>query len=538
MSVKRREMLKASAATGLVVLGGAACASAPSGQVSPAPASAVATPRRGGTLVVGLTADPAAGSLNISSDSPTRYAFSTSIHSSLVQIGLDRVPKPDLAESWTVSPDEKTYTFKLRANAMWHDGKPVTSADVKYTIEEVTAKYYGLFRTYAPNIERIDTPDAKTVVFVLKQPIAVLLLLLTRQNSAILPKHIYEGSDPRTNADNRAPVGSGPFKFQEWVKGDHVTLVRNENFYIPDQPYLDRLIFRIIPDAGARSIAFQKGETDLLGNATYPIAQGKQLIAMNGVYLDERGTPASSWVYVNTSKKPLDDVNVRQALAMAIDRNAVAERAYFGFGARAAVSHIEAKHAPHHDPTVKLPAFDAAAANRLLDTAGFPKGADGRRFSLRLAYDPAFTAGHDVVRDGLDSIGIRVELTPYDVATLTKNVFADANFDLMTAQSGADDPALTLTRMASAAIGTYYGNGSRYRNTEVDQLLQEAAATANVDRRKAAYAKVQAILARDLPTIPMVDITSTDLYGPKVRGYDTAPLGRPFYKWEGIWRTE
>lgn len=520
----------------------AACtpaASTPSGS----PASA-ATPRRGGTFVGVLGADPVAGNRNTATDLNTFYAWS-GVFSALVYVDATRTPRPDLAESWTISPDGKTYTFKLRQNAKFHDGTPVTSADVKYTIEKVTSQYNAQARPILLNVASITTPDDNTVVFGLKEPSAVFILGMAQQFMVVLPKRLFDGTDPRTNPVNSKPVGSGPFKFEEWVKGDHITLTRNPDYYLPGQPYLDKVVFRIIPDAGARTIAFEKGDVDFLPGQFLAREQATEIKnSVPGVYVDDtKGPPGQELMFFNTTKKPLDDVKVRRAIVQAIDQKTIVDKAFFGIGAMVSTSHIETNLGAFHDPNVKFPAFDVAAANKALDDAGYKKGSDGTRFALTIVYQPGNDGDRrsaELVRDMLTTVGIKMTAQVYDAATIGRIVFTEGTFDLFTGSfTSNNDPQLgSATKYLSSTIGVLNANGARYKNPDVDRLFAEGAATTDVEKRKAAYWKVQEILAQDMPTLPLIDYMNVDFYRPEVKGYDTTPLGFPYFRIVNTWRTQ
>lgn len=542
--MKRQSRVSASAAVVFALLL-AACAPgggpAASPGVAPGGAAATEAPKRGGTFIGAISGDPQGGSRNTSTDLNTFYAFGP-VYSALVYVDASREARPDLAESWKISDDEKTYTFKLRKNAKFHDGKPVTSADVKYTIQEVAGKFNAQAQPTFSRIDSIDTPDDHTLIFKLKQPLAVFLNSLSHQFMMVLPKHLYEGTDPKKNPANEKPIGSGPFKFQEWVKGDHLTLVRNDDYFLEGLPYLDRVVFRIIPDAGSRTIAFQKGEVDFLPGQLVAREQTKELSSVQGVQIDDdSGPPGQELLFFNTTKKPLDDVKVRTAIAMAIDQKAIVERAFFSSGAKPSTSHIEKDLGVFHNPNVKLPAFDPAAAGRALDAAGQPKGPDGTRFSLRLAHPTTNDADRrtaELVRDMLSAVGIKVQVLPYDTATLGSTVFVNAEYDMFTASvTSNNDPELGKARhYISATIGTNYGNGSRYKNTEVDRLFAEGSATVGTEKRKDAYWKVQEILAKDMPTFPIVDYNNVDFHRPEIRGFGATPLGFPYFRIVNVWR--
>jgi peptide/nickel transport system substrate-binding protein len=176
-----------------------------------------------------------------------------------------------------VSSDDLTYTFRLRP-ATFHDGQPVTSADVVYSMESILAPNHGRFQTAFRVIESITAPDAATVVIRLQRPYAPLISLLTVFDAPILPKHVYEGTDPLTNPANQAPIGSGPFRFVEWVRGERVVLERFDGYFL-EPALLDRLIYRVVPQDVARSVALEVGEADLVWGFYMPTSDLDRLDA-------------------------------------------------------------------------------------------------------------------------------------------------------------------------------------------------------------------------------------------------------------------
>ena len=211
-------------------------------------------PRYGGTFIVGSGGDPV--TLNLATDFSTIDTLAaSSIYNMLVKSDADLNPQPDLAESWKVSNDGLTYTFQLVKNATWHDGKPFTSADVKFTFAEVLKKYHPRGSVVLNSVESIETPDPHTVVFKLKQPFDPLMKFIGNE-AFIIPKHLYENTDILKNPYNLKPIGTGPFVFKEWKKGSHIALERNPSYFKKGKPYLDKIIIKVVPDASSRMIAF------------------------------------------------------------------------------------------------------------------------------------------------------------------------------------------------------------------------------------------------------------------------------------------
>jgi peptide/nickel transport system substrate-binding protein len=230
-----------------------------------APSMAVAqSARPGGTMVIGAGNDPGQFNPGITTAGGTHFVTGN-IFNGLLMLDEAFNPLPDLAESWTVSPDGTTYAFSLAHNVTWHDGQPFTSADVKFTFEDVLLKYHARTKAGLETVlAGIDTPDDYTVVMRFNQPYGPLLQRLDVVEAPILPKHIYQGTDIQNNPANNQPVGTGPYKLAEYAKGDRVRLVRNESYFKPGLPYLDELVFRIIPQATTATLAFEAGEVDYL----------------------------------------------------------------------------------------------------------------------------------------------------------------------------------------------------------------------------------------------------------------------------------
>jgi len=326
-------------------------------------------------------------------------------------VGLDREgnPVPELAERWEVRNDARTQVFYLRKGIFWLDGKPFTAEDVKYTFDEVLLKYHA--RTKAgleaapPSIE---TPDPQQVIFRFKFPYAPLLRRLDVTEAPILPRHLYQGTNPLTNPYNQRPVGTGPFRFAEWRRGSQVILVKNPNYFKPGLPRLERLVFRFLPDPTAASIALERGEVDYLWSV--PGASLSRLRSLPNVRLERHPAgPGGSYcidtLVPNLQHPILRNRKVRQAFYQAINRDFLLERVYFGQG-RLARGPI-ASTLPFFDPTLPLYLYNPEEANRLLDGAGYPRRVGGARFALRFTFaQPNFTLLSEVLKDNFRQVGM------------------------------------------------------------------------------------------------------------------------------------
>jgi peptide/nickel transport system substrate-binding protein len=491
-------------------------AAALSGAVMTEQARAAVEHPTGGTMVIALSSNPA--SLNSAIAVGVSVAIpALQITEGLVRVGKDNAPSPELATSWTVSPDGKVITFKLREGVKWHDGKPFTSADVKYTFENMTPLHPRASAVFK-NVASVATPDASTVVVTLKEPYGPFIDFLTADNIGIQPKHLYEGTDPLRNPYNQKPVGTGPFMFKSWTPGQQITLVRNPDYWDKGKPYLDRLIFQIMPDTNARVAALEAGDIDYIANYDMSISSLPRLKQNPQIVIGtDRGVARPLMLMFNTKNAALSNVQVRHALFEAINRQLMVGTAFAGLG-KPSKSSIMPSFQWAYDPSVdynKLYAYSPAQAAKDLDAAGFPAKADGTRFTLRITYEPT-VSGYDetakVIRDDWKKVGVNVVLEPRETNVWLSNVYSTKDFDVAFGifNSGGD-PALGIDRMYRCAPPkTVNNNASQYCNPQLDALFQQAASVFDKSQRANYYAKTQEIIAKDLPNAALVDLGYAD----------------------------
>ncbi|MEZ5675564.1 MAG: ABC transporter substrate-binding protein [Thalassovita sp.] len=284
----------------------------------------------GGTLVIASTQVPRHLNGAVQSGIATAVP-STQIFASLLRYDTDWTPQPYLAQSWETSADGKSVTLHLVQNATFHDGTPVTSADVAFSIMTIKANHP--FKSMFAPVEAVETPDAHTAVIKLSQPHPALLLALSPALAPILPKHVYgDGQDPKSHPANAAPVGAGPFMLEEFTPGEAIVLKKNPNFFIDGRPKLDEIIIRIIKDPSALLIAMENGEADM-----YPYMAGsqefKRLEKVDSLTITDQGYAGIgpiSWLAFNTASPKLSDPRVRQAIAYAVDRNFITKALHRG----------------------------------------------------------------------------------------------------------------------------------------------------------------------------------------------------------------
>ena len=469
---------------------------------------AIAEPKHGGTLSFLATAGvPRHFNPAVVSGSATAMV-GTQIFASPLRYDENWNPLPYLAESWQTSNDGLSVTLKLVKGATFHDGRPITSEDVAFSI--MTVKKYHPFKSMFAPVERVDTPDPQTVVIRLARPHPAILLAMSPPLLPILPKHIYgDGQDLKTHPANLKPVGSGPFRFVKYEPGKSIVLEKNEQFFIPGRPYLDKLIFRIEPDPKAQMIAMERQDAHLLPLFLQPEGLDR-LRKASHLAVTSKGHEAigsANWLAFNLLRKPLDDKRVRQAIAYAIDPEFITKYLHKGYSRRATGPIIP--ESPFYEPDVKSYDMDLAKAKKLLDAAGYPLKLDGTRFSLTLDYFPTIPSQHrDValyIKRQLSKTGIDVHVRKSKNMGEWMKRIGNWDFDMtMDCPYNWGDPAIGIHRTYSSdniRKGVVWSNTQNYRNPRVDELFEKAATEMDVKKRKALYSEFQKIVTEDLPVV-------------------------------------
>lgn len=480
-----------------------------------------ADPPRGGTAIFALSANPAHFNSAISTEVEILRA-AMPILEGLTFVAADMQPKPELAQSWTISDDGKSYTFNLRKGVRWHDGKPFTSADVKYTIENILAlKSTG--KALSTRIASVDTPDDTTVVVKLKEPFPAILVVLSDDSLPILPAHLYQGTRPSENAYNLRPVGTGPFKFVSFTPGSRVEMERNDSYW-GGRPNLDRLVWTIVPDANSRLSTFKAGGIDYIFGSFVDLSMVKQFRQVPGAVVGPaRNLPANMVLVFNNKRPPFDNPAVRRALVRGIDRDLIITAA-FDDQAQVSASAIPRTLSPYYSPDVdysKLYPYDPKAAKEALASAGV------RNLTIRLPFRPDLASAPqiaDILKSNWENMGISVKIEPQASAVWSDIVFAKRDFDATLVSYGTfGDPVLGIQRtyICENDPKATFTNPSGYCKAEVDDLFSAAATARQPKDRAVPYAKVQKIIAEDLPSIALADNAKIDVgNGDRLGGLD------------------
>jgi peptide/nickel transport system substrate-binding protein len=511
---------------------------------NPLRAFAQETPRKGGVFNVHYGAEQR--QLNPSIQASTGvYIIGGKIQEALVDLDANGQPVGVLAESWESTPDGKTITFKLRKGVTWHDGKPFTSADVQFTAMNMWKKILNYGSTLQLFLTAVETPDAQTAIFKYERPMPLGLLLRALPDLGyISAKHLYEGSsDIRQNPTNLAPVGTGPFKFVKYERGQYIIAERNENYWRPNAPYLDRIVWKVVTDRAAAAAQMEAGDiqyspfTGLTISDTARLSKDKRFIVSTK---GNEGNARTNTIEFNFRRKELADIRVRRAIAHAINvpffiENFLGDFAKLGTGPIPSVSTDF-----YPGPDTPQYAYDKKKAIALLDEAGFKPGAGGTRFSLRLLPAPW---GEDIslwatfIQQSLGEVGIPVEIVRNDGGGFLKQVYDDHAFDLSTGwHQYRNDPAVSTTvwYRSGQPKGAPWTNQWDWKNEAIDKVIDDAATEIDPVKRKALYATFVKEANTELPVWMPIEQIFVTVITAKARNHSNTPRWGSS-SWHDLW---
>lgn len=487
-----------------------------------------ATPQRGGTLNFLVEPEPPVLTSLVNSGGSV-IKVNAKVIEGLLNYDFNLKPIPQLATSWSISPDGKAYTFHLRKGVKWHDGQDFTSADVAFSIQAVK-KYNSRAQGTFANVTDVKTPDPYTAIIELSKPAPYLLSAFSANEAPIVPKHLYEGTDILTNPHNTAPIGTGPYVFKEWVRGSHIVYERNPNYWDQPKPYVDRLVVKFIPDAATRTIALETGALDLASESPVPLSEIERIKKNPKLGIETGGYgygPTQTRIEFNLDNPYLKNIKVRQAIAHSINLDVLKKVVWYGYAVNSPTG-VTPELAQFHDSTPSPYNFDIAKANQLLDEAGFPRQANGIRFQLvhdYMPYGDSFKRVAEYLKSALAKVGIDVTIRSQDFATFVKRVYTDRDFDFNNGSiSNLFDPAVGVQRLYwSKAFkpGVPFSNGSHYSNPEVDRLLEQASVETDPAKRIELYKQFQRIIATDIPDLNLLQIKRLTIYNQRVHNHLT-----------------
>ena len=449
------------------------------------------------TVILGMTLEPPGLDPTTGAAAAIGEVTHYNIYEGLAKIEENGSVTPLLAESWSVSSDQKTYTFKLRPGVKFQNGEPLTSADVKFTFARNAAQgSTNKEKTVFANIAEIDTPDPLTVVLKLKELNANLLFNLGENTGVIL--------EPKSAAtDATQPIGTGPFKFDSWVKGSRITLTKWDGYRAPEKIKLAKASFRIINDPAAQVAALLAGDVDAFPRFG-ALDSLKQLQSDPRFTVAIGSTEGKTIVAINNKRKPFDDVRVRRALAYAIDRKAVIAGASNGLGAPIG-SHYTPNDPGYVDLTGLYP-YDPAKAKALLKDAGVKTPLT---ISLKLPPPPYARQGGQIVAAELAEIGIDAKIENVEWAQWLDGVYKNKNYDL-TMISHVEPRDIAIY-----ANPNYY---FQYDSPKFRAIMDKVNATPAGPARRELLGAAQRQLADDavnvfLYVLPQVSVAKKELHG-------------------------
>jgi peptide/nickel transport system substrate-binding protein len=456
------------------------------------------------------------------------------INESLLLFDWQFRPQPNLARSFAMTPDGLTYTFHLRDDVLWHDGVPFTAHDVVFSCGTMLPQVNPRSRNAFSHIARIDVPDPHTVVFHLKQPFNAFLLSLMASSAPMMPTHIYQGTDFAANPFNFKPIGTGPFRFAEWKRGQYIHLARNAHYWKPGQPGMDAIYYRLCPTPEQRMVAMETGAVDIAMADDIDtvvisrLAANPRLAMRTDAY---NGTGEIMVMELNQRRWPFSDRRFRAAFLHAVDREFLVRAINFGQG-KVAHGPIPST-APYYDEKVltKYP-HDPTRARALLDEMGLKPKAGGmrHRFGIMMVPDGggAWTRGAQYIKQALSEVGLDAFLEATDWPTQLRRS-GNWEFDCDSNSYGEyGDPAIGTSRFfltSNIRKGVPLTNLQGYSNPEVDALFPRAAVAVSHAEAQVCYSRLQQILSHDAAMLWLYERNAVFFHNKRLTDVVTGPNG-------------
>lgn len=493
-------------------------------------ASSSAIPATGDSLVEGTIGEASTLIPLLASDASS-HAVAGQIYNGLVKYDKNLNIVGDLAESFDIAPDGLTITFHIRRGVRWHDGAPLTSRDVLYTYRvTIDPKTPTAYAEDFKQVKSITAPDSHTVRVTYDSPFAPAL---ASWGVSILPAHLLEGTDITRSPLARNPVGTGPYRFKEWISGQKIVLEVNSD-YFEGRPYIDKYVYRIIPDSSTMYMELKAGAIDLM--ALTPVQYARQTGSESFTSrFNKYRYPSSSYLYMGYNlRHPLfGDKRIRQAMTAAINKDELVQGVLFGMGQRAHGPIVPGRWA--YNPAVRDIGYDPKRAAELLAEAGWKeKNSDGilvrngKPFKFTILTNQGnqqrlMTA--QIIQQRLRQVGIDVKIRIVEWAAFLKEFVNKGNFEVvLLAWSISQDPDMyDIWHSSKTNVGEL--NFVGYKNPEVDRLLIEGRSTFDIEKRKRAYFRIQDILADEQPYTFLYVPDSLPVVSSRVRGVEPAPAG-------------
>lgn len=496
---------------GLALLIGA-CGPAATPGASPAPATQTAAPqpKRGGELRFQLIRDSSTGYDPALATESTVFTIDGLIFDTLAEIQPNGDLAPSLAEEWKISPDEKTYTFKIRTGVKFHNGREMTAEDVKYTIDRMrNAETRSPRRSIYALVESVEAPSATALTIKLKEPFAPLIYALADVTAGIVPKEVVQAQG---NLQEK-PVGTGPFKFVEWVRDQHLKVQANRDYWRSGLPRLDAITFSFSEDPNARAAAVRSKDVDFIWNSPpemYEVLKAEPSLQLYG----GEGTLTWQYLLLNSQKKPFDNVKVRQAIYWALDREQIRQISRPTTTTPLNSGFLPPDHWAGVPQSAWVYKQDLAKAKQLLSDAGLASGFDmtiitlvGSNFHIRSA---------QAIQQQLKALNINVNINIVDSGKLTSSRNSGDFHSMVLGFSGTIDPDERFQQTFMTGGGTNY---AKFSDPIVDDLAKKARQTSKRDERAKLYREAQLRLAEVGPFAFTYNYHFYDTVQSYVKGY-------------------
>ncbi|WP_413740255.1 ABC transporter substrate-binding protein [Sodalis sp. RH14] len=485
--------------------------------------------RRGGTLVISWGGLEPQALFVPGGGGSSPFQTSTKILERLLKLDNTLHFQPALAESVVPAADYKSYDITLRQGVKWHDGADFTADDVVYNVVEHWKAISAGIALKALNAATV--LDAHHVRLSFDHPVPEFFLksILAGQYQLLLPKHLYAGRDILTHPLNNQLVGTGPWIFDKWTRGSYVQYRRNDSYWSPGQPYLDKLLVRWWSDAASRTAALETGELGLGYSNPVPAREIDRLLKTGQVVLDTSGYENSAWtvtVEFNQRREVVKRREVRQAILHGIDRDFIVNTIYFGRG-KPAVAPIFSSNSLFFTDDVPRYEFDVKKAAALLDAAGLPVK-NGSRFTVNLLAAAWFEENAKLgqyLKQALEDLNITVRLDSVDRATALKRIYSDYDYDIAISNFTAPlEPVPTVTQFFTSdgiVKGAAFRNATGYSNPAMDDLVSAITVEVDEAKRRALIQQFSRLASTDVPIVPLVEMQSYTLARANVRNFTT-----------------
>ena len=493
-----------------------------------------------GTITYGMTGDPVIFNPILYTDSPSSFVISR-VYSGLVRANENLEMVGDIAKSWEFSEDGLVWTFHLRDDVRFHDGEPLTSEDVKYTYEAILhPDYTGIRATNFKAVDHIEAPDPYTVVFYLKEPFAPMLTYLSY---GILPKHIFEQTsikDMKENPANMEPIGTGPYKFVEWQRGQHLILEANEDYY-GEGPYIEQVIIKFYQDEQVMLAALEKGDIDYMGSI--PPDDIDRVKSEHSDRLEFVEFPTNGYTYIGLKQTHpiLSDVNVRKALMYGLNRQGIVDDILQGYGT-VMNSNIAPVSWAYAEGELETYGYNPEKAKQLLEEAGWVEGPDGirvkdgQRLSFTLLTDSGSKMYESIImiaQEDWENIGVEMKPEFLEWSVLCSQYLDVAQFEAyMLGWSLGLDPDFYIFFHSDSGVdeeGNLVGfNDGEFSNPELDELLERGRREMDQEERRKIYWEAQKIVNDQLPYVFLYTRNNVAAMDKKVKGVIWSTLGPVF----------